>query len=596
MNSFLRVACISNQIVLGNPQATADSINALADGVKGYQPDVCLFPACALTGSHLGNLAYHRNVIAQCEAGIDSIVRQSKKYDFYLVVGSLLLRGGKPVHVVYVIRKGTVLAVLEENDPSCLFAVGEFRFNICTLPAKKLMRAAGELAQVGADVTLIPGCEPAVAGGAEQYENLLRSLSRAACCGAAASVGCVGDTSFPHVSRGMAAIAECGKPLAFKQSLMGSIFTVADFDLDIIRAEKAAEELPECQYESFDYMEREPRAELLRQVSIDPYLPASPKERTDYLLDLFQLQSASLSARLQHIHCDKVVIGVSGGLDSTLALLVCANAFTALNLPKQNITAVTMQGFGTSGSTYENAMALMKSLGCTVREIPIRDSVLQHFKDIGQNPDCHDVTYENAQARERTQILLDVANQQGAIVVGTGDLSEEALGFATFAGDHMANFNVNTCVTKTMIRAMVGVLAQTTRFQSCAPILQAILDTPISPELLPPDESGAISQKTEEILGPYLLHDFFLYYFVKYHFTPKKIFLYAQKAFGGQYDSSYLKEKLVIFLRRFCQSQFKRSCTPDSAAITQVNLSNVSFSMPSDLDASLFLKELDQLN
>ncbi|MGI5958377.1 MAG: NAD(+) synthase [Massiliimalia sp.] len=597
MNSFLRVACVSNQITLGNPLATAESINALIDGIKGYDPHIYLFPSCALTGSNLGNLAYHRNVIAQCQAGVESILKQTRKLNAYIVLGSLLLKNGKPQPVTYVLQKGVIRAVLEsEEDYRVIFGAGDISFNVCAVPSDNMLLASQDLAYEGADVTLIPGTEPAIAGNSETYLETIRTLSKTAACGVAACVGSVGDTSFPYVSRGITALAECGTVLAMKQSLMGSIFTVADFDMDIIRSHKAQADLPLAEGEFCDYMDAQPHEDLLRQVSQDPYLPQDPKQKTNYLLDLFQLQSASLSARLQHIHCDKVVIGVSGGLDSTLALLVCANAFTALNLPKKNITAVTMQGFGTSGSTYENALTLMNALGCTVREVPIRDSVLQHFADIGQDPNCHDVTYENAQARERTQILLDIANQQGAIVVGTGDLSEEALGFATFAGDHIANFNVNTCVTKTMIRALVQVLSQTTRFKNCQQVLQAILDTPISPELLPPDENGAISQKTEEILGPYLLHDFFLYYFLKYHFTPKKIFLYAKKAFGDQYDSAYLKEKLAIFLKRFCQSQFKRSCTPDSAAITEVNLSNSHFFMPSDLDASLFLKELDQLD
>ena len=291
--------------------------------------------------------------------------------------------------------------------------------------------------------------------------------------------------------------------MSSKHSLEHGVFTVVDLDADIIRSQKVKDNLPVYAENCYDLLVSQSRDSLLRIVEKDPYLPKEPEAQKDYLLDLFQLQAASFSCKIGAYSLRiRIVVGVSGGLDSTLALLVCHRAFTMRNLPKNQIIAVTMQGFGTSGNTYQNALTLMEQLGCTILEVPIRDAVLQHFKDIGHDPMVMDVTYENAQARERTQILLDIANQHNAIVVGTGDLSEEALGFATFAGDHMANFNVNTCVTKSMIRKLVSLLSETAYFKGCREVLGAILDTPISsPELLPPDESGTDFSKNRDDFG-----------------------------------------------------------------------------------------------
>ena len=284
-----------------------------------------------------------------------------------------------------------------------------------------------------------------------------------------------------------------------------------------------------------------------------------------------------------------LVLGVSGGLDSTLALLVCHEALKQLDLPSKNLMAITMPGFGTSDRTYYNALSLISALGAQNRDISIKASVLQHFEDIGHDPSLRDVTYENAQARERTQILMDVANSCRGIVVGTGDMSEDALGWCTFGGDHLANYNVNVCLTKTMIRRMVTFLCS--RFDDeVGSILRDIVDTPVSPELLPPDESGKIQQKTEDILGSYELHDFFLYYLLRCSFPPRKLYYYACVAFSGQFSASYILEKLKVFLNRFFAGQFKRSCTPDSADITEVCLSRCP--IPSDCSPQALLSDL----
>jgi NAD+ synthase (glutamine-hydrolysing) len=308
--------------------------------------------------------------------------------------------------------------------------------------------------------------------------------------------------------------------------------------------------------------------------------------------EILNIQVAGLAKRLHHIGVKTAVIGISGGLDSTLALLVTVKAFDKLQLDRKGIVGITMPGFGTTDRTYNNAMALMKTLGVSIREISIAKSVTQHFEDIGHDIAVHDVTYENGQARERTQILMDVANQVNGIVVGTGDLSELALGWATYNGDHMSMYGVNAGVPKTLIRYLVSYVAG----EMATDILFDIIDTPISPELIPADENGQIKQKTEDLVGPYELHDFFIYYFLRYGFSPKKIFIMAQKAFAGEYDDDTIKKWLKTFCRRFFIQQFKRSCLPDGPKVGSVSLSpRGDWRMPSDASFALWVKACEEL-
>jgi NAD+ synthase (glutamine-hydrolysing) len=308
--------------------------------------------------------------------------------------------------------------------------------------------------------------------------------------------------------------------------------------------------------------------------------------------EILNIQVAGLAKRLHHIGVKTAVIGISGGLDSTLALLVTVKAFDKLQLDRKGIVGITMPGFGTTDRTYNNAMALMKTLGVSIREISIAKSVTQHFEDIGHDIAVHDVTYENGQARERTQILMDVANQVNGLVVGTGDLSELALGWATYNGDHMSMYGVNAGVPKTLIRYLVSYVAG----EMATDILFDIIDTPISPELIPADENGQIKQKTEDLVGPYELHDFFIYYFLRYGFSPKKIFIMAQKAFAGEYDDDTIKKWLKTFCRRFFIQQFKRSCLPDGPKVGSVSLSpRGDWRMPSDASFALWVKACEEL-
>ena len=311
--------------------------------------------------------------------------------------------------------------------------------------------------------------------------------------------------------------------------------------------------------------------------------------------EVFNIQVMGLAKRLVHTGVKKVVLGISGGLDSTLALLVCVRAFDKMKLSRKGIIGVTMPGFGTTNRTYVNAISLMEDLGITTREINITKSVLQHFEDIGQDPALHDATYENSQARERTQILMDLSNKESALVIGTGDLSELALGWCTYNGDHMSMYGVNTSVPKTLVGHLIRHVATTSK-ETTAKTLLDIVDTPISPELIPANATGQIQQKTEDLVGPYELHDFFIYYFLRHGFRPAKIFLLAQKAFDGKYKDDIIKHWLSVFYKRFFGQQFKRSCLPDGPKVGSVSLSpRGDWRMPSDAVNTLWKKEIDAL-
>ena len=333
---------------------------------------------------------------------------------------------------------------------------------------------------------------------------------------------------------------------------------------------------------------------LERPVDAHPFIP-SPDMMEKSCEEILNIQVMGLAKRLVHTSCQKVVIGISGGLDSTLALLVCAMTFDKLGLDRSGIIGVTMPGFGTTDRTYTNAIKLMQSLRIIIREISIAKSVTQHFEDIGHDISVHDTTYENSQARERTQILMDVSNQEGGLVIGTGDLSELALGWCTYNGDHMSMYAVNASIPKTLIACLVKFVAGTMDADTSA-TLHDVVDTPISPELVPADEDGNIQQKTEDLVGPYELHDFFLYYFMRHGFRPMKIFLLAQKAFEGQYDDDVIKHWLKTFFRRFFSQQFKRSCLPDGPKVGSISLSpRGDWRMPSDSSSELWLRECEML-
>ena len=441
--------------------------------------------------------------------------------------------------------------------------------------------------------------------GKDAYIQQLAAQQSARCHAAYVLSGCgYGESTQDMVFPGRALIFENGKLLAQgKKFGMEPQLICTEVDVECIRnmrrnnktftsssAVYRVENVKETQIDKIiEFSAKESR--LTRHVDAQPFIPqgALLDERCE---EVFRIQALGLARRVEHTRAKSMVIGISGGLDSTLALLVCAQACDLLRMPRQSIVGVTMPGFGTTDRTYTNALELMKGLGITMREIPIREACLQHFSDIGHDVSVHDVTYENSQARERTQILMDVANQSSGFVVGTGDLSELALGWATYNGDHMSMYGVNVSVPKTFVRHLVTWIAGQEAYKSVRSALLDIVDTPISPELIPADEAGNIKQKTEDLVGPYELHDFFLYNLLRLGFSPAKVMYLAHHAFDGQYTDDVIRHWLQTFCRRFFQQQFKRSCLPDGPKVGSCSLSpRGDWQMPSDAMGTLWQEQ-----
>ena len=381
-------------------------------------------------------------------------------------------------------------------------------------------------------------------------------------------------------------------------------FIYNDIDLEKLEFDRLhSNTFRECKLEETNFICRKIdftqvviKRNLLTAVDPHPFVPSSLSKREHRCEEIFNIQTSSLAKRLTHIGKPKAIIGISGGLDSTLALLVTVKTFDLLGRNRSDIIGVTMPGFGTTDRTYTNAMELMKSLHITIKEIPIRDSVIQHFKDIDHDINNHNITYENSQARERTQILMDLSNKFGGIVIGTGDLSELALGWATYNGDHMSMYGVNVSIPKTLVRYLVEWVALKEESRKSKLILCDILETPVSPELLPPDKDGDISQKTEEVVGPYELHDFYLYYMLRFGFKPEKIFNLAVLAFEGTYSKEEIIKWMTLFYKRFFQQQFKRSALPDGPKVGSICLSpRGDLRMPSDANATTWLQNIENI-
>lgn len=449
------------------------------------------------------------------------------------------------------------------------------------------------------------------AGKGAKRRNIVTEQSEKCICAYVYASSGVHESTTDLVFSGHQLIAECGNILAEnKRFERTSNMILADVDLGYIKFTRSkGNNLADCKNyfaKNFDvgFVYIDPiktltfSDKLIRQYAENPFLPENESAQKEYCEDVFNIQVAALAKRLEHIGVKKTVIGVSGGLDSTLALMVAARAHELLGLPISNIIAVTMPGFGTSDHTHDNAVTMMKLLGVDMREISIKSSVLQHFEDIGHDKDIHDLTYENAQARERTQILMDVAGMEGGLTLGTGDLSETALGWCTFNGDHMAMYGVNGSVPKTLIPHILHYVMDTyyTHQPDLKKTIQSVIDTPISPELLPPSADGSIKQKTEDKVGPYVLHDFFLYHTMITGMGPAKLFFVAKQCFEGKFDTATIKKWLIVFYKRFITQQYKRNTTVDCPKSTQISLSpRGGISMPSDAVPTAWLKEAETL-
>ena len=464
---------------------------------------------------------------------------------------------------------------------------------------------SSNLALAGADIIFNLSASNECVGKHDYLKNLLAQQSARCLCGYVYA-GCgFGESTQDVVFSGNGMLYENGTLLAEgKRFDLEPRLVSSEIDVERLRSERrknttfttSVAHLPAQGYIDINVPQQlrtDFDAVLTRKVDAHPFVPQG-QELDNRCEEIFNIQVEGLAKRIRHINCDTLVVGISGGLDSTLALLVCVRAFDKLGRSRKGIVGITMPGFGTTNRTYTNATNLMKMLDITIREISIADACKQHFLDLGHDPDSHDVTYENSQARERTQILMDAANQMNGIVVGTGDLSELALGWATYNGDHMSMYGVNVSVPKTLVRHLVLWTAHNVAEPACATILEDIADTPISPELLPADDNDNITQKTEDLVGPYELHDFFLYYFLRHGFSPKKILLLAKTAFGEEYDEATIQNWLRVFVRRFFSQQFKRSCLPDGPKVGSCSLSpRGDWRMPSDASSAEWLSELE---
>ncbi len=634
-HGFIKVAAMSPRVRVADPAYNAKEICKGIAEATGKDAKIIVFPELCLTGYTCGDLFLQEVLLAEAKEELSTVAEATEGSDALVFVGLPLEKGNKLYNVAAVMQDGEILAfVPKKNIPAYAefyearyFAPGNEAAEYLSMDGRKIPFGINILFDVDAIDGLTIGCEicediwtpetpgtaHALAGatvllnlsasnetvGKDVYREMLVKSASAKLVAAYifASVG-EGESTQDLVFGGHNMIAENGTILA-QAKLFASENIYADIDIHRLRHERRRMTtfVPkgENEYLILPVHMEEEETDLTRTFAKTPFVPDDPKERAKRCDEILSIQSYGLKKRLEHTGCHSAVIGISGGLDSTLALLVTVRAFDMLEIPRDKITTVTMPCFGTTDRTYENACKLAGTLGTTLEEINIRESVTLHFKEIGQDSDEHDVTYENAQARERTQVLMDIANRVGGIVVGTGDMSELALGWATYNGDHMSMYGVNAGVPKTLVRHLVQYYADTCGNEELKEVLLDVLDTPVSPELLPPVD-GVISQKTEELVGPYELHDFFLYYMLRCGFEPKKVYRTACRAFAGTYDNDVILKWLKTFYHRFFAQQFKRSCLPDGPKVGSVALSpRGDLRMPSDASAAAWLAQLEEL-
>lgn len=607
---------------------------------KGVQ--IVVFPELNITGYSCGDLFAQNLLLEQAEMALMQLLQNTRQLDIISIIGIPLRVSSMLFNCAVVFQRGKILAAVPKTYLPNYKEFYEKRWfaPATSLPEGVTARFCGQQVPVGTDVLFesadlcfgielcedvwapVPPSSALALKGAEVIFNLsadtenigkhqyLRSLlaqQSARCLAGYVFSSCgFGESTTDVVFAGNGLIYENGILLAASERFSFSEqLVVSEIDVERLRTERIVNTTFSESIRNFKGGKTmsipvdlcsEKDTVLTRPVEPHPFVPCGGQLLDDRCEEIFSIQVAGLAKRLVHTHASKVVVGISGGLDSTLALLVCVKTFDKLGLSREGIVGITMPGFGTTDRTYHNALSLMKSLQVTTLEIPIREACIQHFKDIGQDMAVHDVTYENGQARERTQILMDYANKTGGLVIGTGDLSELALGWATYNGDHMSMYAVNTSIPKTLVRYLVNWVAMTGVDEESRATLLDIIDTPISPELIPADENGNIKQKTEDLVGPYELHDFFLYHFMRYGSRPAKIYYLAQIAFKGMYDDATIKKWLVNFCRRFFNQQFKRSCLPDGPKVGSVSLSpRGDWRMPSDASSALWLQECEQL-
>ncbi len=642
IDGFIRVGAATPKGRVADPQWNREQMEAIMKTCSQEGVKILVFPELAITGYTCGDLFLQFSLIRRAKEELRKLMEASKGLDMVVVAGTPWEHKGKLYNTAAVIFEGELLGLIPKTHIPNYSEFYEMRYFEPAGKEPVLTDFYGDKVIMGANVLFqcenVPGltiaaeiCEDvwapnppsishAMAGatvivncsasdettGKDAYRrNLICGQSARLVSGYVYANAGEGESTQDLVFGGQNIIGENGTLL--KESVRFTNETImADLDLERIEAERRRmntfRPLDGAEYltAAFAYKNTEwacgEKKGALRFINPSPFVPGNEADRSSRCQEIFMIQAMGLKKRLEHTSSARVVLGLSGGLDSTLALLVCVKAFDMLGLPRNQIRCITMPCFGTTDRTYQNACSMAREVGAELQEIVIKEAVSLHFRDIGHDPDKRDVTYENSQARERTQVLMDVANEIGALVIGTGDMSELALGWATYNGDHMSMYGVNASVPKTLVRHLVKYYAETCEEKELSGILADVLNTPVSPELLPPKE-GEIAQKTEDLVGPYELHDFFLYYILRFGYMPGKIYRMACQAFAGEYGEEVILKWLKIFYKRFFSQQFKRSCLPDGPKVGAAAISpRGDLRMPSDASARIWLEELERIN
>ena len=637
---FVKVAAAVPRVKVADCKFNSERLEGLITIAEGKGVQILTFPEMCITGYTCGDLFAQQLLLEQAEMALIQILNSTRQLDIISILGMPVVVNSTVINAAVVIQKGKILGVVPKTYlPNYKEFYEQRWFTSALQVSENSVRLCGQIVPMGnnllfetAETTFgieicedlwatVPPSSSLALQGAEIIFNLsaddegigkhnylcsLISQQSARCIsGYVFSSSGFGESTTDVVFAGNGLIYENGYLLARSERFcMEEQLIINEIDVECIRAERRvnttfAANKANCPGKEAVRISTEfvnsKDLNLTRTFNPHPFVPQG-SELNSRCEEIFSIQIAGLAQRLLHTGAKTAVIGISGGLDSTLALLVCVKTFDKLGLSRKDILGITMPGFGTTDRTYHNAIDLMNSLGVSIREISIREACIQHFKDIGHDLNIHDVTYENSQARERTQILMDIANQTWGMVIGTGDLSELALGWATYNGDHMSMYGVNAGIPKTLVKHLVQWVAENGMDEASKATLLDIVDTPISPELIPADENGEIKQKTEDLVGPYELHDFFLYYFLRFGFRPSKIYFLAQTAFSGVYDDETIKKWLQTFLRRFFNQQFKRSCLPDGPKVGSISISpRGDWRMPSDASSAAWLKEIAEL-
>ena len=635
-DGFLKVAAASVDVKVADPAFNKEKIMEMITEEYSRGVKLLVLPELVLSAYTCQDLFLQRTLLCECRKQLEEILKETAHMDMVIVLGMPLVVDQNLFNCALFLQKGEILGIVPKRHLPNYSEFYEMRHFTPGKREVRMIRLLGKEVPFGMNLLfccenmeeLVIGCEicedlwsplppstwHAMAGATvivnpsasdetttknTYRRGLVSSQSARLVCAYLYSSAGEGESTQDLVYSGHHLIAEYGTVLAESGRFVNECIET-EIDLQRLEADRrrmstfVTDEAGE-QYHRVYFTLKEEETKLTRPFSKTPFIPADKKEKEERCDEILTIQAMGLKKRLAHTRCRSAVIGISGGLDSTLAVLVTVRAFDMLKIPRENIVCVTMPCFGTTDRTYSNAVTLVKRLGATLREIRINQAVEQHFKDIGHDREVHDVTYENSQARERTQILMDIANQVGGMVIGTGDMSELALGWATYNGDHMSMYAVNCSVPKTLVRHLVRYYADTVGEKELEDVLLDILDTPVSPELLPPVD-GVISQITEDLVGPYELHDFYLYYMLRFGFGPEKIFRIARIAFEAEYDKATLYQWLRTFSWRFFAQHFKRTCLPDGPKVGSIAVSpRGDLRMPTDASPSAWMTRLDAL-